>query len=355
MKSKSQPQNKPSILLVITLIVGVLALVGCGASDQTTKATQPATQTSVQLAWVHNIEFSGFYAAVKEGYYVEENLDVTLLDGGFDDNGAYIDPVQAVVSGKADFGVAGADVLLPARDQGQPVVAVAAIYQRSPAVLISLKEKNILTPQDLVGKRVMIVPIETTVGVAYDALLEAKNLSHAEINEIPRGSDFTVDPLFNDTADVLPGFITNEAVQAQFRGDVNLMMLSDYGIDIYANVIFTSEDMLKNKPELVEAFVRATTQGMQWAVDNPEAMAQYVVDTYGQSMPQSVQDAQLPGMQAAVPLLNPAGSQPGIMTAHAWEQAHQILLDRNIVSKPLDIDAAYTLTVLEKIYGQSNN
>ncbi len=337
-------------LFLIVALVGLLSIVviatGCGADEPEANTTKPLTQTSVQLAWVHNIEFIGFYGATDQGYYTQENLEVTVLNGGFDENGAYIDPVEVVVNGSADFGVAGADILLQAREQGQPVVGVASIYQRSPIVLISLKEKNIVSPQDLLGKRVLLAPAATTVDVAYNALLASKNLARTDINEIPR-TDFTVNPLFNGEADVLPGFITNEAVQAQLRDDISLILMSDYDIDIYSNVIFTTEDMIQNKPDLVRAFVQATIQGMQWAANNPENAAQHVINTYGEGMPQDVKDVQLPGMQASLPLFNPAGNQPGTMTASAWEKTHQILLDQGILEDSLDIDGAYTLSFLQ--------
>ncbi len=349
MNLNKQLYSRQPVLFVIWFIVVALVLVGCNVAGPAAEA--PPTQTSIQFSWVHAIEFVGFYEAIRQGYYADENLEVRLDGGGFDENGHYIDPVGRVVSGQSDFGVAGADVLLQARAQGQPVVAIAAIYQRSPVVLISLAEKNIIRPQDLVGQRVNTEP-GTTVGISYSALLASQNIDHADIQESPR-TDFTVAPLFNDEIDVLTGFITNDGVQAQMRGeDVNFILVSDYGIDIYSNTIFTTEEMIKNKPELVEAFIRATIRGTQWAVDNPTEAAQYVLDTYGEDMAPDIQAAQQPGIQASLPLLNPAGSRPGQMTAENWELAHQVLLDQGILSEPLEIEKAYTLEFLEKAYSE---
>jgi ABC-type nitrate/sulfonate/bicarbonate transport system substrate-binding protein len=349
MKFNNQLKIRSSILIPILFIILALGLAGCGSSDEATTTTEASKmQTSVQFSWVHTIEFVGFYEAIRQGYYADANLDVRIDGGGFDDKGAYIDPVGRVVDGKSDFGIAGADVLLAARAQGQPVVAIASIYQRSPVVLISLAAKNIVRPKDLVGQRVDTQP-GTTVDLTYQALLASQEVDRTKIIESLR-SDFTVNPLFEDKTDVLSGFITNEGVQAKLRGEpLNLILMSDYGINLYSNVIFTTEDMIKNKPEVVEAFVEATVKGMQWAIDYPEAAAKYVVEQYGESMAPDIKNSQEAGLLASIPLIKPADSQPGMMQAQAWEAAHQILLDQGILKEPLDIKDAYDLTFLEKI------
>src|SRR5262245_32756753 len=103
------------------LVLVAFLLVGCGQFEPSAGAG-PKTPTSVQCSWVHTIEFVGFYEAMRQNYYTEANLDVRLDEGGFDESGTYVDPVARVVSGKSDFGIAGADVVLKARAEGQPVV-----------------------------------------------------------------------------------------------------------------------------------------------------------------------------------------------------------------------------------------
>jgi ABC-type nitrate/sulfonate/bicarbonate transport system substrate-binding protein len=341
--------HRPMYLLIRLLaIVGLLA--GCSASQSQPTAV-PIVPTSVQLSWFHTIEFAGFYEAARQNYNKEAGLEVRLDAGGFDASGAYIDPVAQVVSGKADFGVAGADVVLKARSEGQPVVAVAAIYQRSPVALISLGDKSIVRPQDLIGKKIAVQPANSTVGIAYEALLTSQNIKHSDLTEIERTDYNTVNVLFDNEVDVLSGFITNDGMKAKQRSDaVNFILISDYGIDIYSNVIFTSEDTIKNRPQLVEAFIKATVRGIQWSVQNPEKAATNVVERYGQDMAPDIKATQQPGMLASVPLLNPAGSRPGQMKDEFWQKAHQILLDQGIIKQPIDIKAAYNLTFVDRAY-----
>jgi NitT/TauT family transport system substrate-binding protein len=341
-----------TFLSILSLLLIIAVMSACSSTQASSNEPQAEPeQTSVQFSWLHTIEFVGFYEAIRQEYYAENNLKVRLDNGGFDESGHYIDPVKQVVEGKSDFGVAGADIILTARAQGKPIVAVATIYQRSPVVLISLAEKNIVHPEDLVGKRVNTEP-GTTVDVTYQALLKSQKIDRSQIIETPR-TDFTVSPLFNDETDVLSGFITNDGVQAQLRSEaLNFILPSDYGIDIYSNVIFTTEEMIKNKPELVQAFVQATVKGMQWAVDHSEEASQYVLDQYGKDMPPDILNSQKPGLAASLPLLIPAGSQPGMMTGENWEFTHQVLLDEGLLTEPTNVQAAYNLSFLEKIYNK---
>ncbi len=340
--------RRMGLLLLVVLLVA--ALTACGDDDDkpSGEAQQPAslTQTSIQFSWVHNVEFIGFYAAEQQGYYRDAGLQVRLDGGGFDETGAFIDPVQAVLDGKADFGVTGAHVLLAKRAEGAPIVAIGTIYQRSPVVLIALSESGIARPQDLIGRRVSTQPTNATVGLAYDALLAAQGIDRTQIQETMR-TDFTSNPLFTGEAEVLAGFVTTEGVQVRQRDpEANFIMVSDYGIDIYSNVIFTTEDLIASKPDMVRAFLQATVKGTQWAVEQPDqAVEDFLNSAYGQPYAEN-REVHLLGMQSSIPLLVPAGGQPGMMKAEDWTFTHQTLLDLGLLAAPLDVEAAYTLDFL---------
>jgi ABC-type nitrate/sulfonate/bicarbonate transport system substrate-binding protein len=335
---------------IYPLLILALLLIGCSTTP--VKNTPVPTNHKVQLSWVHTFEFAGLYMAQKQGYFAGQSLNVELLNGGYDDAGNYIDPVEAVVSGKAAFGITGADVILTARADGKPVVAIAAIYQRSPVALIALGDKHVVRPKDLIGKKVATEP-GTSLGIAYNALLKSEGIDHTQIVEIPR-TDFTTKPLLSGEVDVLLSFITDDGINAKLHDkNTTYVLMSDYGIDIYTNVIFTTEDMIKNKPEQVQGFVSAVVQGLQYAVDNPQVAAQYVLDTYGSSLTPDYKAIQEPGMLASVPLINPIGSPPGMMTAKAWQETYAILNDQKLLPHPVDAETAYTLAFLKKVYAGS--
>jgi len=130
--------------------------------------------------------------------------------------------------------------------------------------------------------------------------------------------------------------------------NVNVVLPSDYGIDLYANVIFTTEDMIKTQPDLVEAFVGATVHGMQRAIEDPEAATRLTLARGTNLNPTSEAES----MRLALPLMNPAGSRPGMMTAENWRTAYRILHDQGLLAQQLDVDQAYTLTFLDKVYSK---
>jgi NitT/TauT family transport system substrate-binding protein len=322
--------------LVLTIITAA-----CGVAPTST----PAPDTvNVQLSWIHTIEYAGFYEAVDKGYYATANLDTHLNTGGFDENGDFINPVQKVIDGDADFGIIDAQTLLLERAQGAPIVAIAAIYQRSPVAFVSLAEKNITSPEDLVGTTASIEL--TTSGSLFRSLLASKGIDPGSVNMVQR-TDYSIAPLLDKQADIIDGWITNEAVILSKEGhEYNALLVSDYGIEAYANVIFAREDTIANKPDMVERFVRATLLGIQSAVDNPEEAAQLAVNYNAERDLEIETEAML----RSVPLLNPAGNAPGMMTAESWQIIYQILLDEQVLSKPLEVQSAYTLTFLNRIY-----
>jgi NitT/TauT family transport system substrate-binding protein len=327
-------------LLAALSITFILSLAGCGTAAQT---SQPSEKRSVhvQLAWIHTIEYSTFYTAQDQGYYEAANLDVTL------DVLGQTAPIDQVVSGKAQFGLTSADNLLLARAAGKPVVAIATIYQRSPVAFVSLAKNHIIKPEDFIDKTV-VVDLKGTTGIIYRALLASQSIDEAKVKTQPR-ADYTNDALLSGQADVIDAFVNNQPVQLKQQGhDISVLLPSDYGIDLYANVIFTTEEMIKTQPEVVEAFVRATTQGMQRAIQDPEAATRLTL-MRGTNL-NAASEAE--SMHLALPLMNPAGSRPGMMTAENWRTAYQILRDQGLLTQQLDVEQAYSLTFLDKAYAK---
>ena len=245
--------------------------------------------------------------AVSNGRYTEENLDVTLVEGGFNDKGS-IKPIDNVVNGDAQFGSAALGELIQAKAEGKPVVAIASITQRSPFVIISLEDSGIVRPVDLIGKTVAIN--DGGARLSYDALLTAQGVDPASVNTISR-TTFGVDPLINHEVDAMGGWIINEGVALQEQGlKPNFMVVGDYGVDSYDFVIFTTEDMVANHADVVERFLRATLKGHQDVVDNPEKAAEAVL-TYDNTLDKNVQ---LHSLQAFT-LVGPTRTHIGAMSA----------------------------------------
>jgi NitT/TauT family transport system substrate-binding protein len=337
-----------SFLPLIALIVSA-----CGTTNQqapTNAPTKALTPMTIQLSWVNTIEFAGFQFAQEKGYYAEEGLSVQSVEGGFDKDDKFIDPIEQVVSGKANFGVVGIDRILSARMDGRPVVAISSIYQRSAGAIVSLAKSNIKTPEDLVGKTIALAGGPSTT--YFYALLKQRGLDPKKMNIVER-TDFTTAPLTSGKADAMDSFITNEPVSLKLDGQsVDTILYSDYGLDAYSNLIFTTEDMIKNKPDLVVRFLRATMRGYQTALNDVDQAAQFSV----KYNPKLAVKAEAASMRASVPLLLPAANKRlGDMQPQVWELVYKLLRESGTLTKDFDLKQSFTLDFLDKANAQAKN
>lgn len=326
-------------------ILTVALLVGCGPQQAAVPTLLPPSELSIQLGWTYDYSLAGFFSAEKNNHFAAQNLKVKLEEGGFV-NGTYVDPIDEVVNGSVNFGLSSASSLIAARAQGKPVVGIMALLQRSPNAVISLADKKILRPQDLVGHTVAVA--EGGAEQIYLAMLKTQNIDPKSIHTIPR-TDFGIDGLMKGDFDAIVGWITNEGVLVKEAGqEPSFILFSDYGVETYTSLLFTTEDMIKNHPQDVQRFVQSVVQGLQDEVANPDQAIDYTLQ-YGKELQRT---PQLTRIQVTIPLIHPAESKIGLMDATIWDFTHQMLLDEKVISKPIDINAVYDLSFVNKIYAK---
>lgn len=330
--------------LIFLSILTNLLLVACTSTPNT--PTSPAlTKTSFQISWIHEYSGAGFYAAEINGHFKERGLEVTLEPGGFVD-GRYIEPIDKVVSGESMFGLSSAAAILDARANGKPVVAIASILQRNPTAIIFLKSKKIEQPKDLIGKTVAVS--DGGASQLFNVMLTSQGISPSTVKIIPR-TDFGVGSLFDGSADALIGWIINEGVAvSEGGGEPGFMLLSDYGIPDYPTLIFTTEDIIKNQPDLVEAFLHAIIDGWNDALSDPEQGIDGVLKYNSALDPKE----QLSRLEAAIPLIHPARTKVGMMDQSTWQIISKVLYDAGVLKVEVDVNTAFTTVFLDKIYGQ---
>src|SRR6202167_1661334 len=233
-------------------------------------AAHAGDAVTVRLKWFNQAQFAGFYVAQEKGFYKAAGLDVNVQPGGPD-----FPAIQMVAGGNEQFGVTGAEQILIARSKGVPVVALAAIFRRNPFVLFSLAKSGIKTPADYVGKNIG-VKIGGNEELIYRAVIAKAAVDKSKLNEVP--VKFDISPLLAGTIDVWPGYLINEVLAAKEKGfDVNVVSPTDYGIDLYADTLFTTEKMLAERPDVVRKFVTATLKGWADATAAPDEAAQITV------------------------------------------------------------------------------
>jgi PAS domain S-box-containing protein len=232
---------------------------------------QKLKKTTLQLSWEDGFQFAGYYAAKEKGFYREAGLDVELLRGS-----PSINPINIVLSGKAEFGVAASDIML-SRLKGKPIIALAAIFQHSPSIFISLKKSKIKTPKDLPGKKVMLA--EKTQNAEFYAILNKEGIPNDSIMPVPYVSG--LENLINGKIDVLDAYLTDQPFMLN-KKDIpyNAIKPATYGIDFYGDCLFTKASILKTDPEKVKAFVNASIKGWEYAMKHQTEIIQLIKCKY---------------------------------------------------------------------------
>jgi len=252
-----------SLLRLLLPVVMALATLG---SASTASALE---QVTLQLKWLHQFQFAGYYAAVQQGYYREAGLDVTIKPAT-----PGKDPVQEVVTGKAEYGV-GTSSLLLLRNAGKPVVTLAVIFQHSPFILLTKERSANQTIHSLTGKRLMLEPLSEEL-TAY-LLKEGLPLEKMQMLE----HSFNLKDLIAGKVDAISGYITtdpNDLDRARFA--YHAYTPRSAGIDFYGDNLFTSESELKNHPDRARAFREASLKGWHYALDHPDEIIELILSRY---------------------------------------------------------------------------
>jgi NitT/TauT family transport system substrate-binding protein len=327
-------------VLCFLLLVAIAAIYISVSKNR--QRSQSHSNVQVRLKWLHQAQFAGFYAAEQRGFYRQEGLTVSLKPGGVE-----FPAIQAVTSGAEEFGVAGADQIILSRAQGAPVVAVAVIYRVTPMVLFSFSESNIRTAADLAGRRVG-VKLGGNEELTYRAILRAAKVDASTVHEVPVKYDMT--PLFEKIVDVWPGYLINEVLVARERGrQVAIINPKDYGVTLYADTLFTTEKFIKENPEVVLKFTRATLKGWQFATENPDETTSFVL-AFDSKLQYPHERAML---QESIPLLKPDSKPIGWMDRNDWEELQKLLLDLKFMKSPIDVDKAFDLQFIRQIYAKN--
>jgi diguanylate cyclase (GGDEF)-like protein len=227
---------------------------------------------NLQLRWHHQFQFAGYYAALEQGYYREAGLDVRIHQGAPGRT-----PVGEVLAGRAEYGEANSELLYQ-RLMGKPLVALASIFQHSPSVLLARADSGIRSPHDLVGKTIMVIG-DITDADLY-AMFENEGVDLDRVDLKP--SSYDIQDLVNGNTDAFNSYLTNEPYfLRQQQINYNVIDPRRYGIDFYSDILFTTEQELRDHPERVRAFREASLRGWHYAMEHPERIIDLLIDKYG--------------------------------------------------------------------------
>jgi len=324
------------VVPAIATMYVVVMLVGEGAG-------QAADKVTLQLKWVTQAQFAGYYAAKVKGFYTAEQLDVTIRPGGPD-----IVPEQVVAGGGAQFGIDWLPSLLSARDQGAPLTNIAQVYAHSGMRELAFKTSGIKGPADLRGRKVAV----------WFGGNEFELLATLEKYKIDRNKDvtlvqqpFDMNLLLGKQVDAAAAMTYNEYKQVLDAGvkpdDLVVIDFNKEGTAMLEDGIFVRADWLrsaKNKP-IAARFLRASLKGWELCRDRPAECVEIVL----KESPVLGRDHQTWMMTEVNKLVwgpPTPSSPPGKMDPAAFKQTAEIALKFGVIKKPADA-GAYTHEIWE--------
>ncbi|NJK81170.1 MAG: ABC transporter substrate-binding protein [Chloroflexaceae bacterium] len=301
---------------------------------------------SVQLKWVPQAQFAGYYAAKEQGFYEAEGLDVTILPGGPD-----IVPEQVVASGEAEFGLNWLASLLAVREQGTPLINIAQIYTYGGMRQLAWNDSGIETPEDLRGRRVAV----WFGGNEYNLLATLNKYDINPDTDVELvAQPFDMNLLLNREVDSAAAMTYNELYQVLSAGhtieELNILDFNAEGTAMLEDGIFTREDWL-NEPgnmEVAAKFVDASIQGWEYCRDNASDCVDYMLanDVSG-VMTREAQQWQMDEVNKLIwgDPIDPA-IQVGYMDPELFARTAETALTFGVIENPASEDA-YTHEVWE--------
>lgn len=320
--------------LAVLAAAAMLVAMGCSSP-----ASTGPVAVRLQLQWLPQAQFAGYYAAVDKGYYAAEGLDVTILPGAVD-----IVPATVVAGGNAEFGISWVPKMLASRENGADVQVIGQVFQRSGTTEISFKDKNITSPGDWKGKKV------GTWGFGNEAELYAAMLKvgidPSKASDVTIvNQDFTMTAFLNGDMDAAQAMTYNEYAQVlesknpatnalYTPDDLNVITMESAGTAMLQDAIFASEAWLKKtgNEDVAVKFLRASYKGWQFCRDNAAACVDIVLkaDT---ALPKGHQAWMMNEINA---LVWPSPDGIGMVNQAAWDQTVKIATDGKILTKAVD-------------------
>jgi NitT/TauT family transport system substrate-binding protein len=338
--------------LVAALVLGLAA---CGGDDEEAgpaeeaPAQQETAKVTLQLKWVTQAQFAGYYAALEQGYYDEEGLDVTIRPGGPD-----IVPEQAVLGRQAEFGIDWLDNLLATRDQGGGIVNIGQVFARSGMTEITWADSGLEQITDLQDKKVGV-----WLGGNEHKLFAAltKNGIDPQKDVEVVAQPFDMNLFLNREVDAAAAMTYNELAQVlevenpdtgelYQLSDLNVMKMSDLGTGALEDGIFVREDWISDpaNQDIAVRFLKASFKGWIYCRDNPDDCVQYVLNA-GPTLGEGHQRWQ---MNEINKLIWPNELGVGVMNPSDFETTSQIAVDYKIVGSPPAADATYVTDYAEQ-------
>ncbi|MGM0401927.1 MAG: ABC transporter substrate-binding protein [Chloroflexota bacterium] len=316
-------------------IVGIVALLAsllAGCAVIPLQGAQEPGKITIAMGFVPNVQFAPMYVALERGYFEEEGIDVTL------DYGMETDLLQRVGTGDVRFAVASGDQVILARASDLPVRYFLNWYRRFPVCVVSMADKGITSPEDLVGKTVGIPATEGASYIGWLAFLEQVGISRKDVNLQTIGYT-QVSSLVEDRVDAAVCYAMNEPVQLEADGhEINVFYLDEY-TNLVSNGLITNAETIGEYPDLVRGVARAFLRGLEDTLDDPDAAFEITREAIPE-MEDETAELQREVLGACLDFWR--AESPGKSSPEAWEESVDALTTFGLLTEEIEPEFLYT-------------
>ena len=257
----------------------LLVRLGLAVAASALSVTAALAQTPIKfsLDWKFEGPAAPFTIAIDKGYFKAEGLDVTI-----DTAGGSLEPINRVASGTYDMGMGDINSLIKFRDQNPtaPIKAVFMFYNKPAFSIVGRKSRGVVTPKDLEGKKLGAPPPDGAYA-QWPIFTQANGIDASKVTIVSVGFPVREPMLASGEVDAITGFSFSSYINLKDRGvpanDITVLLMADYGVNLYGNVVMVNPKFAAEKPEAVKGFLRALLKGMQDTVKSPAASVESVL------------------------------------------------------------------------------
>ncbi len=322
-------------LLLIVVLLFLASPIGAFAQDG--PQLEARTSVTLMLDWTPNTNHTGFYVARLLGYYDDVNLELKIIEP------TDIFPEQAVDNSLVDFGIGFQEFSTGAIVEGAKLVSIAAIIQHNTSGFVTIAEQNpISRPADLAPLTYGGFSLPNLENAILSQLLACDDASWNEDNYLDIGFADAIELMKRRRVDFAWIFYGWQGINAEVNGtELDAIMLMDYTDcvpDYYTPILLTSQEMIDEQPEVVQAFVHATARGYDFAIENPEEAADILLEAVPELDEELVRTSALwlaDQYQAEAP-------RWGEQDAETWQGFTDFLIDNGIIEGPFDTSTVFT-------------